>query len=142
MPNKTINFGEKLEFYRPNDKFIKVDQLAEEKDMFIIVDIKGEQFKVVKGDSINVPLIDKKENELIKFNNVLLISKDNEELIVGKPYIKEAVVEARVLGVGKGKKLVSYKYKRRKGYHRKIGHRQKYLKLKIESIEYNGEKLA
>ncbi|SHD77935.1 50S ribosomal protein L21 [[Clostridium] ultunense Esp] len=73
------------------------------------------------------------EGEKIDLSRVLLVSKE-DGLIVGKPYVEGAKVEATVLEQGKAKKIIVFKYKAKKNYRKKQGHRQPYTKLKIEKI--------
>jgi len=70
----------------------------------------------------------------VYFDTVLLVSKD-DKVAVGKPVLKDARVVAKITGHGRGPKLVVFKYKRRKGYRRKQGHRQDYTGVKIINIE-------
>ena len=73
-----------------------------------------------------------KPDSLILFDQVLAVSGD--ELKVGTPVVEGATVEASVIGDGKAKKVIVYKYKRKTGYHKKNGHRQQYTAVKIEKI--------
>ena len=101
--------------------------------MYAIIEEAGRQHKVTAGDTI---LIDRQigENEkTIKFDRVLLIGGEGEPKI-GLPAIAKATVSADVIGEEKGKKIDIQKYKRRKGYHKKIGHRQRYTRVKITGI--------
>ena len=103
--------------------------------MYAIVDIAGQQFKVEAGSEIFVNRLASKKDESVEFNKVLLI--DNEGTVkVGAPYVEGAVVKATVLEDDtKAKKVLVFKYKRKKDYRRKNGHRQPYTKLVIEKIE-------
>ncbi len=101
--------------------------------MFAIVSIAGQQFKVEKGDEIFVHQLAAEEGAEISFDQVHLI--DNEEDIrIGRPTIDSAKVSATVLEHLKGDKVIIFKKKRRKGYVRKKGHRQRFTKLKIDAI--------
>jgi large subunit ribosomal protein L21 len=102
--------------------------------MYAIIEDSGRQFKVTTGDRIRLerPLTEEKA-EKIKFERVLLVGGEGAPKI-GAPLVSGAKVEADVLGWVKGKKIDIQKYKRRKGYHRKKGHRQNYLEVKIASI--------
>jgi large subunit ribosomal protein L21 len=101
--------------------------------MYAIVDIAGQQFKVSKDDKILVPKVEGQVDEKVEFNNVLLIS-DKGKVAVGKPFLEGAKVKAKILGFERGKKIVVYKKKRRKGYEVKRGHRQNFTSIKIEGI--------
>lgn len=101
--------------------------------MYAVIETGGKQYKVQEGDIISVEKIESKEGDKIDFSKVLLVSKE-DGLIVGKPYIEGAKVEGSVLEQGKGKKIVVFKYKAKKNYKKKQGHRQPFTKVKIEKI--------
>ena len=102
--------------------------------MYAIVDIAGQQFKVEAGSEIFVNRLASKKDESVEFNKVLLI--DNEGTVkVGAPYVEGAVVKATVLEDDtKAKKALVFKKIRRKGYQKLNGHRQKLTKIRIDSI--------
>ena len=102
--------------------------------MYAIVDIAGQQFKVEAGSEIFVNRLASKKDESVEFNKVLLI--DNEVTVkVGAPYVEGAVVKATVLEDDtKAKKVLVFKKIRRKGYQKLNGHRQKLTKIRIDSI--------
>ena len=102
--------------------------------MFSIVEIGGKQYNVKKGDIITVEKLDKKVNEEVEFSNVISII-DNKEIKTGNPYIKNAKVIAKVIDNQKDKKVIVFKFKRKKNYKRLKGHRQPYSLVKIEAIE-------
>ena len=102
--------------------------------MQAVVETGGKQYVVQKGDEILVEKLTGKEGSQITLSRVLLIV-DGKKVSVGKPTVAKAKVKAKLLGEEKGDKKVIFKFKRRKGYRRKIGHRQKYTKIKIEKIE-------
>ncbi len=101
--------------------------------MYAIVDIAGKQFKVSKKDNILVPKVAAEVGKSVEFDKVLLVS-DNGKVFVGQPTLKGATVKAKVLSFERGKKVIVYKKKRRKGFEVKKGHRQDYTKLEIQSI--------
>jgi large subunit ribosomal protein L21 len=101
--------------------------------MYAIVDIAGEQFKISKNDTILAPKIEGEIGKKIQLDNVLLLS-DKGKITVGQPVVEGAKVKATILGFEKGKKVIVFKKKRRKGYKVKRGHRQDFTKLMIESI--------
>ena len=101
--------------------------------MYAVIETGGKQYKVQEGDTVFVEKIDTDEGEKVELSNILLISKD-DGLLVGKPYIEGAKIEATVLEQGKMRKIIVFKYKSKKNYKRKQGHRQPYTKLKIEKI--------
>ena len=101
--------------------------------MYAIVDIAGQQFKVEKDKKIFVNRLHAEAGASLNFEKVLLI--DNEGAVkVGSPYVEGAVVKATVLEHLKGKKVIVFKMKRRKGYSKKNGHRQYLTQIQIEEI--------
>ncbi len=101
--------------------------------MFAILTIAGQQFKVEEGQQIFVHQLSAEEGDSVTFDQVHLIGGDSNAKI-GKPVLSGASVKATVLGHEKGKKVVVFKKKRRKGYRVKNGHRQHFTKIKIDSI--------
>ena len=101
--------------------------------MYAIVDIAGQQFKVEKESKIFVHRLSADEGASLSFEKVLLV--DNDGVIkVGAPYVEGAVVKATVLEHLKGKKVIVFKKKRRKGYIKKNGHRQYLTQVLVEEI--------
>ncbi len=100
--------------------------------MYAIIATGGKQYKVSEGDVIRVEKLNVEAGSSYTFDQVLVVSGD--EVKVGNPTVEGATVEASVVGDGKGKKIVVYKYKRKTGYHKKQGHRQPYTQVKIEKI--------
>lgn len=103
--------------------------------MYAIIQTGGKQYKVSKGDQIEIEKIDASIGDTIQLKDVMMIVDDGE-VIVGKPTIEDAVVFCHVVDHVAGKKVYVFKSKRRKGYHRKIGHRQKYTKVQIDDIAF------
>ncbi len=102
--------------------------------MYAIVEISGKQYKVQEGDIVFVDRMeDLEEGAKVTFDKVLFIS-DGKKITVGKDTVKGAKVEATVVGHGKNKKIIVYKYKAKKNYRKTQGHRQPYTKIQIESI--------
>jgi large subunit ribosomal protein L21 len=103
--------------------------------MFAIVDFKGIQLKVEKNQKLQVPYMKEMEigNEL-EMGRVLLLH-DGANTVIGKPIVANAVVTAEVLGHSKGKKIIIFKKKRRKGYRVKNGHRQNFTEIVIKDIK-------
>ena len=99
--------------------------------MYAIIATGGKQYKVAEGDIIKVEKLAVEAGETYTFDQVLAVSGDG--LKVGAD-VAGATVTASVLGNGKGKKVIVYKYKRKTGYHKKNGHRQQYTQVKIEKI--------
>jgi len=103
--------------------------------MYAIIETGGKQYKVEKGTEFDVELLSgKKEGDAVKFEKVLMLSKKGD-IEVGTPYIKDAHVDAKVVSIAKDKKVTTFKFKRKTNYHRTIGHRQIYTRVKIESIK-------
>ena len=102
--------------------------------MYAVVKTGGKQYKVSAGDVLRTERLDTPVGEIITLDEVLLVS-DGETVQVGSPVLAEAKITARVTGHGRHRKIVVFKYKRRKGYRRKQGHRQQYTELAVENIE-------
>lgn len=102
-------------------------------EMYAIVDIAGQQFKVVKDQKVYVHRLDATEGTDMEFAKVLLI--DNEGKIqVGNPVVEGAKVAAKVLTHVRGDKVLVFKKKRRKGYQKLNGHRQNFTQIQIQDI--------
>ena len=101
---------------------------------YAVIDVKGKQYKVSEGDVIDVERLEKEAEAKITLGQVMLFG-DSKNLEVGKPYLKDVKVEAKVLGEKKTPKIIVYKHKRRKDYKKKTGHRQILTSLKILKIK-------
>ena len=101
--------------------------------MYAIVDIAGKQFKVEKDQYIYAPRMEGENGAAVSFDQVLLVDNGGK-VSVGTPVLKGASVSGKILEEVKGDKEIVFKKKRRKGYAVKNGHRQKYTKVMIESI--------
>ncbi len=102
--------------------------------MYAIVEIGGKQYKVEENQSIVTERLDGNEGDTIEIDRVLMVV-DGEDVRVGSPTVKGAKVTATIQNEFKGKKVIVFKKKRRKGYRRKRGHRQYYTALQIDRIE-------
>ena len=100
--------------------------------MYAIIATGGKQYKVNEGDVIRVEKLGAEAGTAYTFDQVLFVG--GEEAKVGNPTVAGASVEATVVGDGKAKKVIVYKYKRKSGYHKKQGHRQAFTQVKIEKI--------
>ncbi|HIV02518.1 MAG TPA: 50S ribosomal protein L21 [Candidatus Aphodoplasma excrementigallinarum] len=100
--------------------------------MYAIIKTGGKQYKVAEGDTIFVEKLDAEVDGTYTFDQVLAIG--GEEVKVGSPLVEGATVTAKVLRQAKSKKVIVFKYKPKKTYRRKQGHRQPYTKLQIEKI--------
>ena len=99
--------------------------------MWAVIEIGKRQYKVEKGQTLSVQRL--KQEGKTSFDKVLLLCKD-DKVEVGTPYLKNVKVEADILGEKKSEKVIVYKYKRRKKYRKRRGHRQILTHLKISNI--------
>jgi large subunit ribosomal protein L21 len=102
--------------------------------MYAIIETGGKQYKVQEGDVIYVEKLNAAEGEAVTFDRVLAVSKDSG-LVVGTPLVSGVTVSGKVEKQGKGEKIIVFKYKPKKNYRRKQGHRQPYSKVVIEKIQ-------
>ena len=98
----------------------------------------GKQYRVSAGDKIRVEKLNAEAGSTVSLDKVLVLGGEGETL-VGTPYVAGAVVEAEVVENGKADKVIIFKYKAKKDYRKKQGHRQPYTELKINGISVNGE---
>ena len=101
--------------------------------MYAIIDESGKQYKVTSGDLIDIDRQGSPDEKTVTFGRVLLVGGEGEPR-VGAPVVEGASVTAEVVGPVKGEKVRTFKYRRRKGYRRSVGHRQKYLRVRITAI--------
>jgi len=101
---------------------------------FVIIEQGGKQYRAAEGEMIEVDRLPNEEGESLTLEDILL-SVDDEEIIIGTPLIKGAKVQAKVLDHFKGRKILVFKYRPKQRYRVKTGHRQQYTRLLIESIE-------
>jgi len=101
--------------------------------MYAIFRALGKQFRAEKGKTIRLPLMDAEAGAKVTFDEVLL-SSDGETIRAGTPLVAGAKVVAEVVGVGKEPKTYVFKFKRRKNYRRKTGHRQKFTEVRITDL--------
>ena len=101
--------------------------------MYAVIATGGKQYRVEQGETIRVEKLVLEAGKTVEFDQVLLVA-DGETIKVGAPMLAGAKVAAEVIKEGLGPKLIIYKYRRRKGYRRKTGHRQPYTWLKITGI--------
>jgi len=100
--------------------------------MYAIIETGGKQIKVEEGQAIFVEKVDAAEGETFTFDKVLFVG--GEDVKVGSPFVEGATVTAKVEKQGREKKLVVFKYKAKKNYRKKQGHRQPFTKLVVETI--------
>ena len=101
--------------------------------MYAIIKTGGKQYKVSEGDTIFVEKLGVAADETVSFNEVVAVG-EGSDLKVGAPFVEGASVSAKVLKEGKAKKVIVFKYKPKKGYAKKQGHRQPYTKVQITAI--------
>ncbi|HEY6153646.1 MAG TPA: 50S ribosomal protein L21 [Candidatus Udaeobacter sp.] len=106
---------------------------------YAIIRTGGRQFRVAEGDTLDVDLLDIEPGKTATFADVLLLA-DGKDLTHGTPLVSGAKVTAEVVEQRKDKKVVAFKYKRRKGYHRSVGHRRKLTRIKIKTIDVESKK--
>jgi large subunit ribosomal protein L21 len=101
--------------------------------MYAVIATGGKQYRVSEGETIRVEKLGAEPGATVTFDEVLLVS-DGGDVKVGTPVLAGAKVSAQVVENGRGEKLLIYKYRRRKGYRRKTGHRQPFTAVKITGI--------
>jgi large subunit ribosomal protein L21 len=106
---------------------------------YAIIKTGGRQHRVAEGDTIDVDLLDLEVGKQATFGEVLMHA-DGDKVTHGSPLVSGAKVTAEVVEQRKDKKVIAFKYRRRKGYHRTVGHRRKLTRVKIKSITAGGAK--
>ena len=101
--------------------------------MYAVVATGGKQYRVTEGDLLRIEKIDGDVGDTVTFDRVLMVA-DGDALSFGQPVVENAAVRAKIVEQGRSKKTLVFKYKRRKRYRRKKGHRQAYTAVKIDSI--------
>jgi large subunit ribosomal protein L21 len=102
--------------------------------MYAIISTGGKQYKVAEGETVKVEKIAGSVGDSVSFDRVLLFS-DEETVSVGQPTLEKAAVTGHIVEQGKAKKVIVFKFKKRKRYRKKTGHRQQYTALQIDKIE-------
>lgn len=102
--------------------------------MYAIIETGGKQYRVNEGDEIFIEKLIVDAEDKIAFDKIIVVGKA-DSIAIGSPYVDGAVVNATVIKNGKGKKITVFTYKPKKGYSRKLGHRQPYTKVRIDSIK-------
>ena len=101
--------------------------------MYAIIETGGKQYRVENGDQIAVEKLGVEDGAKVVFDKVLVVG-DGADIKVGAPYVDGVTVEGNAIETGKGKKVIIFKYKAKKDYRKKQGHRQPYTMVKIESL--------
>lgn len=101
--------------------------------MYAVIATGGKQYKVAEGDIIRVEKLNAEDGAKVTFDTVVLVNNDKDVLVGDK--VASSKVEATVLKTAKAKKVTVYKYKPKKGFHKKNGHRQPFTEVKIEAIK-------
>ncbi len=101
--------------------------------MYAMVEIQGRQYKAEEGSLLKVNKIAGEDGASLEFDHVLLV-KDNDKVSIGTPYVKGAKVRAVLEGRGRDRKVIVFKYKRRKDYRLRQGHRQDYTLIRVKEI--------
>ena len=102
--------------------------------MYAVFRTGGKQLRVEPGTKLRIPTLEAEEGTTVSFDEVLFTS-DGEAISVGQPMVKGASVKAEILRHGKDRKIIVFKRKKRKGYRRKQGHRQKFTEIKVAEIK-------
>ena len=101
--------------------------------MYALVEIKGRQYRAEKGAQLKVDKIEAEKGNSIEFDKVLMVN-DDKDIKIGSPYLSGIKIAATVEDQIKDDKIVVFKYKKRKNYHRTKGHRQQYTIVKVNDI--------
>lgn len=102
--------------------------------MYAVLETGSKQYRVAAGDTLEVELLSGEAGQAVTFDRVLLVNNEGQ-ITVGTPTVAGASILADVVGHKRGEKLIAWKMKRRKGYHRKVGHRQELTVVKIKEIK-------
>ena len=102
--------------------------------MYAVVATGGKQYKVIEGDVLRVEKIAGEVGDQVSFDQVLMVG-EGEDVRIGRPVVDGVLVKGKIVEQGKNKKIIVFKFKRRKRYRRKQGHRQPFTAIKIDAIE-------
>jgi large subunit ribosomal protein L21 len=103
--------------------------------VYALIQTGGKQYKVSEGTIVKIEKVEGEAGSNVVLDQVLMINDENGIVQIGNPLLENARITAKILEQGKNKKIIVYKYKKRKNYRRKQGHRQPYTRLLIEKIE-------
>jgi large subunit ribosomal protein L21 len=102
--------------------------------MYAVFQTGGKQFRAEAGVRLRIPSLDVEPGDSVTFDKVLLTGDGEETILVGTPTVDGASVKAEVIRHGRADKIIVFKRKRRKGYRKKQGHRQKFTEIRIEEV--------
>jgi len=102
--------------------------------MYAIFETGGKQYRVKQGDLVRVEKLPGEVGAKVVFDRVLLVGGTADAPSIGRPLVQGAAVEGEIVRQGRGRKLTIFKFKRRKNYRRKIGHRQAFTELRVTAI--------
>ncbi len=102
--------------------------------MYAVIASGGKQYRVEKDETLRIEKISGEVGDVVAFDKVFMFS-DGDEVAIGQPVLDNVTVTGRIMNQNKAKKIIVFKYKRRKRFRRKQGHRQQFTAVKIESIE-------
>src|SRR5947208_1924174 len=102
--------------------------------MYAVIKTGGKQYRVAEGETVKVEKLPGEAGEKVTFSDVLLIA-GGESVKIGKPTVAGAQVEAEIVEQGRARKIIVFKYKRRKNYRKRQGHRQPFTALKVTAIK-------
>jgi len=102
--------------------------------LYAIVETGGKQYRVQEGDTVYLEKLPAEAGENVEISKVLAVAKDDGDFLVGTPYLEDARVEVKVVRHGRGRKIIVFKYKAKKNYRRKQGHRQAFTQVTVEKI--------
>ena len=105
--------------------------------MYAVIETGGKQYRVKAGDQLRVEKLSAEKGASVEFDKVLVVG-EGSDVVIGTPYVDAAKVFAKVIETGKGDKVIIYKYKAKKDYRKKQGHRQPYTLVEIEGISPSG----
>jgi large subunit ribosomal protein L21 len=103
--------------------------------MYAIVETGGKQYRVAEGDVVRIEKREGEPGEEILLDKILLVGSDEEGVRVGTPFLEDVRVRAEIMAQRRGRKVLVFKFKRRKDHRRKQGHRQSYTGIRIKAIE-------
>ena len=108
--------------------------------MYAVIEAGGKQYKVTPGEDVKVGKLEGEVGDAVSFDKVIMVSSDEQDPKVGTPYVDGASVKARIKKQDRDKKIIVFKYKPKKRYRVKSGHRQHYTLLEVEDILFPDKK--